>query len=46
MRLIAYIARTRSIIHQVEAHRRLRRQLENYCRAPVLAFDERAAVTW
>jgi tRNA(fMet)-specific endonuclease VapC len=32
--------------HQVETYRRLRRQLENYCRTPVLAFDEQAAGTW
>jgi len=42
---MAYIARTRSMTHQVEAYRRLRRQLENYCRTPVLAFDEPAAAT-
>ena len=30
---------------QMEAYRRLRRQLENYCRTPVLTFDEQAAVT-
>jgi len=41
---MAYIARTRSITHQVEAYQRLRRQVENYCRTPVLAFDEQAAV--
>ena len=40
-----YIARTRSMTHQVEAYRRLRRHLENYCRTLVLAFDEQAAVT-
>ena len=40
----AYLARTRSMTHQVEAYRRLRRQLENYCRIPVLAFDGQAAV--
>jgi tRNA(fMet)-specific endonuclease VapC len=42
---MAYIAHTRSMTHQVEAYRRLRRQLENYCRTPVLGFDEQAAVT-
>ena len=42
---MAYLARTRSMTHQVEAYRRLRRQLENYCRIPILAFDEQAAVT-
>jgi tRNA(fMet)-specific endonuclease VapC len=43
---MAYLARTRSMTHQVEAYRRMHRQLENYCRTPVLAFDEQAAVTW
>jgi tRNA(fMet)-specific endonuclease VapC len=42
---MAYIARTRSMTQQVEAYRRLRRQLENYCRTPVLPFEEQAAVT-
>lgn len=42
---MAYLARTRSLTHQVEVYRRLRRQLENYCRIPVLAFDEQAAAT-
>jgi tRNA(fMet)-specific endonuclease VapC len=42
---MAYLARTCSITHQVEAYRRLRRQLKNYCQTPVLAFDEQAAVT-
>jgi tRNA(fMet)-specific endonuclease VapC len=41
---MAYIARTRSITQQVEAYRRLRPQLENYCRSPVFPFDEQAAV--
>jgi tRNA(fMet)-specific endonuclease VapC len=44
-RWMAYIARARSIAQQVEAYRRLHRQLDNYCRVPVLAFDARAAVT-
>jgi tRNA(fMet)-specific endonuclease VapC len=42
---MAYIARTHSITHQVEAYGRLLRQLANYCRTAVLAFDEQAAVT-
>src|SRR2546425_4361437 len=41
---MAYIARTRSITQQVEAYRRLHRQLDNYCRIPVIAFDAPAAV--
>ena len=43
---MAYIARVRSIAQQVEAYRRLHRQLDNYCRVPVLAFDAHAAVTF
>jgi predicted nucleic acid-binding protein len=42
---MAYIARRRSMTHQVEASRRVQRQLENYCRTPVLAFHEQAAAT-
>jgi tRNA(fMet)-specific endonuclease VapC len=42
---MAYIARTRSMTHKMEAYRRLRRPLENCCRTTVLAFDEQAAVT-
>src|SRR5258705_11295987 len=40
---MAYIARARSITQQVEAYRRLHRQLGNYCQIPVLAFDAPAA---
>ena len=41
---MAYIAQTRSVAQQVEAYRRLHRQLDNYCRVPILAFDAPAAV--
>ena len=41
---MAYIARIRSITQQVDAYRRLHRQLGNYCRIPVLAFDAPAVV--
>src|SRR5437762_12672425 len=40
---LTYLAQTRSMAQQIEAYRRLRRQLENYCRIVVLEFDERAA---
>jgi len=30
----------------VRVWRRLRQQLETYCRTPVFAFDEQAAVMW
>jgi tRNA(fMet)-specific endonuclease VapC len=40
---LAVLAKTRSMVQQVEAYRRLRRQLENYCRIRVLDFDEVAA---
>jgi tRNA(fMet)-specific endonuclease VapC len=32
---MAYSAPVRSVTHQLEAYRRLRRQLEHYCRIPV-----------
>jgi tRNA(fMet)-specific endonuclease VapC len=41
---MAYIARTRSITQQVDSYRRLHRQLDNYCRIPILAFDAAVAV--
>jgi tRNA(fMet)-specific endonuclease VapC len=41
---MAYLARTRSVAHQVETYRRLLQHLDNYRRIPVLAFDEAAAV--
>ncbi len=43
---VAYLARTRSMAHQVEAYRRLLQQLDNYRRTPVLAFDEAAAAVF
>lgn len=43
---MAYLARTRSVAHQVEAYRRLLQHLDNYRRIPVLAFDEAAAVVF
>jgi tRNA(fMet)-specific endonuclease VapC len=43
---MAYLARTRSKAHQVEAYRRLLQQLDHYRRTPVLAFDEAAAAVF
>ena len=43
---MAYLARMRSVAHQVEAYRRLLQQLDNYRRTPVLAFDEVAAAVF
>jgi tRNA(fMet)-specific endonuclease VapC len=43
---MAYIARLRSVTQQVDAYRRLQRQLDNYCRIPVLVSEAPAAVTF
>jgi tRNA(fMet)-specific endonuclease VapC len=43
---MAYLARTPSVAHQVEAYRRLLQHLDNYRRIPVLAFDEAAAIVF
>lgn len=43
---MAYLARMRSVAHQVEAYRRLLQHLDNYRRIPVLAFDEAAAIVF
>jgi tRNA(fMet)-specific endonuclease VapC len=43
---MAYIARLRSVTQQVDAYRRLHRQLDNDCRIPVLVSDAPAAVTF
>lgn len=43
---LAYLARTRSMAHQVDAYRRLLQPLDNYRRIPVLPFDEAAAVAF
>lgn len=40
---LAYLARARTLAQQVEAYRRLKRQLDNYRTIPVLEFDARAA---
>lgn len=40
---MAYLARTRSMAHQIRAYGRLLSHLDNYRRIPVVAFDEAAA---
>jgi tRNA(fMet)-specific endonuclease VapC len=40
---LAVLAKARIMVQQVGAYRRLRQQLENYCRIRVLEFDEVAA---
>ena len=40
---LAYLARARTLSHQIEGYRRLRTQLDNYQLIPVLDFTERAA---
>lgn len=41
---LSYLAKARSIQSQVEAYKRLKKQLENYCAISVVEFDERSAV--
>ena len=40
---MAYLARARNLEQEIEAYRRLRRQLDNYRQIPVLNFDEHSA---
>lgn len=40
---MAYLAKSRSVVAQVEAYRRLRNHLDNYRQIPVLDFDDAAA---
>lgn len=40
---MAYLARARNVVQEVEAYRRLRRHLDNYRDIVVLDFDEHAA---
>ena len=40
---LSYLAKSRSLVQQIDAYRRLKRQLDNYCAMMVLDFDERAA---
>ena len=41
---MAVLARARTLAKEVEAYRRLRRQLANYSGLVILEFDERAAI--
>ncbi len=41
---LSFLARARTVVHQVEAYRRLEQHLDNYRRIPVLGFNESAAV--
>lgn len=40
---LEYIAKAQKIEQQVEAYKRLRQQLSNYCKIPILEFDQKAA---
>ena len=40
---MSYLAKARSLSQQIEAYRRLKQQLDNYCAMTVLDFDGRAA---
>ena len=40
---LGYIKKARNVEQQVEAYRRLRQQLANYCKIPILEFDREAA---
>jgi tRNA(fMet)-specific endonuclease VapC len=40
---MSYLAKNRSMAHQIEAYRRLQRQLETYSSMVVVGFEERAA---
>ena len=40
---LAMLAKARNMAQQIDAYRRLKKQLENYCRIVVLEFDEAAA---
>ena len=41
---MAYLARNRPMTKQIEAYRRLLRQLQTYCYMVVLGFDENSAI--
>lgn len=40
---LSYIAKVKTVEQQVEAYKKLRKQLKNYCALPVLEFDLQAA---
>lgn len=41
---LSYLAQASTLVKQIDAYRRLNRQLKNYCDIIVLEFDESAAV--
>jgi len=43
---LSYLAKSRTVVQQVEAYRRLTRHLEYYRQIPVLDFSEAAAVEY
>jgi len=40
---LSYIAKVKTVEQQVEAYKKLRKQLKNYCALPILEFDLQAA---
>lgn len=40
---LSYIGKAKNVEQQVEAYKQLKRQLINYCKIPILEFDEQAA---
>jgi tRNA(fMet)-specific endonuclease VapC len=40
---MSFLAKNRAMVHQVEAYRRLQRQLDTYSSMVVIGFEERAA---
>jgi tRNA(fMet)-specific endonuclease VapC len=43
---LTVLARARTQVKEIEAYRRLKRQLQNYCELVVLDYDERAATEY
>jgi tRNA(fMet)-specific endonuclease VapC len=40
---LSYIGKVKNVEKQVEAYKQLKQQLINYCKIPILEFDEQAA---
>lgn len=40
---LSYIGKAKNVEQQVEAYKQLKQQLINYCKIPILEFDEQAA---
>ncbi|NJL86093.1 MAG: type II toxin-antitoxin system VapC family toxin [Leptolyngbyaceae cyanobacterium SM1_1_3] len=40
---LSYVNKVKNIEQQVEAYKRLKQQLKNYCMIPILEFDQQAA---